>query len=186
MRKLYEALPLLSLFGYGYCTLDTPKNHHQRGTPVGKYVDLNLISGEEIQFEGKTSIWSLSPKIILGVILLPFFGLGLLFLVSAAITYYTTELAVTNRRIIAKFGLIARSTIEMDLTKVETLRVDQSILGRIFKFGSITVNGAGNPQTPIPGINSPMQFRKSFLEFQDSLGNKEHQQNIRSVVTEPA
>ena len=81
----------------------------------------------------------------------------------------TTELAFTNKRVIAKFGFISRKTIEIGLTKVESLQVDQGILGRIFNFGTLVISGAGNPQAPIPGISNPMTFRRSFMEFQDNL-----------------
>ena len=61
----------------------------------------------------------------------------------AAIHVLTTELALTNRRIIAKSGLIRRNTIELKTNRVESLGVNQGILGRIFNFGSIVVKGVG-------------------------------------------
>ena len=134
---------------------------------MGSYVETNLIKGEGIQYEGKTSIWFLLPKILLGLLLLPLNGIGLLLWISAAITYYTTELAITNRRVIAKFGLIRRQTIEMNISKVESIQVDQTILGRIFNFGSLFVSGAGDPKAPIRGISAPLQFRNAFFEVQE-------------------
>ena len=121
-------------------------------------------------YQGKVSIWSLAPLLLLGLIFLAFNGLGLLFLAAAAIRYFTTELAITNKRVIAKFGLISRSTIEINLQKIESIQVNQGILGRIFNFGSIVVSGAGNPQAPIPGISSPLQFRRAFVDTQESNG----------------
>jgi uncharacterized membrane protein YdbT with pleckstrin-like domain len=138
---------------------------------MGSYVESNLIKDEKVQYEGKTSIWSLLPKILLGLILLPFYGVGLLFWASAAITYFTTELAITNKRVIAKFGLIRRNTVEMNISKVESIQVDQGILGRIFNFGSVLVSGAGDPKAPIPGISHPLQFRKMFFEVQEGSSN---------------
>lgn len=134
---------------------------------MGTYVESNLIKDEKVQYEGKTSVWSLLPKILLGLILLPFYGIGLLLWISAAITYYTTELAITNKRVIAKFGLIRRNTVEMNISKVESIQVDQGILGRIFNFGSVLVSGAGDPKAPIPGISHPLKFRKMFFEVQE-------------------
>ena len=121
-------------------------------------------------YQGKVSIWSLVPLLLLGLIFLAFYGLGLLFWAAAAIRYLTTELAITNKRVIAKFGLISRSTIEINLQKIESIQVNQGILGRIFNFGSIVVSGAGNPQAPIPGISSPLQFRRAFIDTQESNG----------------
>lgn len=133
------------------------------------YIVENLLKNEEIQYEGTISVWALLPSIILGVLLLPAWGIGILFILSAFVTYKTTELAVTNRRIIAKTGFISRRTIEMNLDKVESVQVVQGILGRIFDFGSIVVSGAGNPQAPIPGISQPVKFRSEVFEVQESL-----------------
>lgn len=131
------------------------------------YVESTLINDEKVIYTAKVSLWSLAPLIIIGLVLTPFAGIGLIFLLAAYIRYKTTELAFTNKRVIAKFGFISRKTIELNLLKVESLQVEQSILGRIFNFGSIIISGAGNPQAPIPGISNPMTFRRSFMEFQD-------------------
>jgi len=135
---------------------------------MGSYVASNLINGETIKYEGKVSVWSLLPKILIGLVLLPVYGLGLLFWISAAITYYTTELAITDKRVVAKFGLIRRDTVEMNISKIESIQVEQGVIGRIFNFGSIVVAGAGDPKAPIPGISTPLMFRKRFFEVQES------------------
>lgn len=137
---------------------------------MGSYIESALTKGEQVVYQGKVSIWSLVPLMLLGLIFLAFYGLGLLFWAAAAIRYFTTELAITNKRVIAKFGLISRSTIEINLQKIESIQVNQGILGRIFNFGSIVVSGAGNPQAPIPGISSPLQFRRAFIDTQESNG----------------
>ena len=134
---------------------------------MGSYVEGTLIKDEKVIYEGKTSIWSLLPLIILGFIFLGLFGIGILFWIAAALRYITTELAFTNKRVIAKFGFISRRTIELNLTKVESVQVNQGILGRIFNYGTLVISGAGNPQAPIPGISNPMTFRRSFMEYQD-------------------
>ena len=135
---------------------------------MASYVEGALTKGEQVVHQGKVSIWSLAPLLLLGLVFLAFWGLGLLFWIAAAIKYFTTELAITNKRVIAKFGLISRSTIEINLQKIESIQVNQGILGRIFNFGSIVVSGAGNPQAPIPGISNPLQFRRAFVDTQES------------------
>ena len=137
---------------------------------MGSYVEGALTKGEQVVHQGKVSIWSLAALLLLGLIFLAFYGLGLLFWIAAAIRYFTTELAITNKRVIAKFGLISRSTIEINLQKIESIQINQGILGRIFNFGSIVVSGAGNPQAPIPGISNPLQFRRAFVDTQESNG----------------
>jgi uncharacterized membrane protein YdbT with pleckstrin-like domain len=76
---------------------------------------------------------------------------------------------VTNKRVIAKFGFISRRTVEIKLSKVESMQVEQGILGRIFNFGSLVVAGAGTPQAPIPGISDPLAFRTKFMETQENV-----------------
>ncbi|MBS9778144.1 MAG: PH domain-containing protein [Gammaproteobacteria bacterium] len=141
---------------------------------MGRYVESNLIRDEVVKYEAKTSIWSLLPLLILGTILLFLYGLGIVILIIAAIKYFTTELAITNKRVIAKFGFISRQTVELNISKVESIQVDQSILGRIFNFGSVVVSGAGNPRAPIPGISNPLNFRKMFFEIQEEISSKEN------------
>ena len=134
---------------------------------MASYIDGALIQGERVIYTGNISLWSLAHLIIPGVILLPVFGLGLLVLLAAFIRYKTTELAITNKRVIAKFGFISRHTVELNINKVEGIQVIQSISGRIFNFGSLIISGTGIQQAPIPGISNPLAFRRSFMDAQD-------------------
>ncbi|UOO81955.1 PH domain-containing protein [Uruburuella testudinis] len=79
----------------------------------------------------------------------------------------TTELALTNKKVIAKFGFIRRSTIELNLDKVESISVEQGFIGRIFNFGSIVVRGTGGSQAPIPYIAQPLEFRRQVNALLD-------------------
>ena len=132
------------------------------------YVEQVLTRDERVVHIGHISVWSLSLYIAAGLVLLPVFGVGLLFWIAAYVKYKTTELAITNKRVIDKFGFISRRTIEININKVESIQVDQGILGRIFNYGTLVVSGAGTPQAPIPGISDPIQFRKAFVEAQES------------------
>ncbi len=134
---------------------------------MASYIDGTLIKDERVTYIGHISLWSLAPLIALGFVTLPLFGLGLIFWGMAYIRYKTTELAFTNKRVIAKFGFISRQTIEINMSKIESIQVNQSILGRIFNFGKLIISGAGTPQAPIPGISNPMEFRRAFMESQD-------------------
>jgi len=131
------------------------------------YVEGALVKDERIVHLGHISLWSIWHLIALGIVLLPAFGIGLIFLVMAYIRYKTTELAITTRRVIVKFGFIRRSTVEINIAKVESIQVEQEVLGRLFNFGTLIISGAGTPQAPIPGISKPMLFRKAFIEAQD-------------------
>jgi uncharacterized membrane protein YdbT with pleckstrin-like domain len=84
---------------------------------------------------------------------------GLVAGIPALIRRSTTELAVTDRRVIYKSGVLARHTLEMNRSKVESVDVDQSVLGRILNFGTIVVRGTGGSLEPIRMISEPLAFR---------------------------
>jgi uncharacterized membrane protein YdbT with pleckstrin-like domain len=74
----------------------------------------------------------------------------------------TTELGVTNKRVIAKFGLISRRTIEQRVQKIESVRIEQGIWGRICDFGTILVHGTGGAITPIALVSDPFAFKRAI------------------------
>lgn len=84
---------------------------------------------------------------------------SLLTLLAAAVRRWTTEIAVTDRRVIFKRGLIRRHTIEMNMDKVETVDVDQSLVGRLLGYGDIVVRGTGSSIEPFRKIAAPLDFR---------------------------
>jgi uncharacterized membrane protein YdbT with pleckstrin-like domain len=79
--------------------------------------------------------------------------------IPALIRRISTELAVTDRRVIYKSGVLARHTLEMNRSKVESVDVDQSVLGRLCGFGTIVVRGTGGSLEPIRMISDPLTFR---------------------------
>ncbi|HMK69243.1 MAG TPA: PH domain-containing protein [Stellaceae bacterium] len=95
------------------------------------------------------------PGVLVGIVAL-YAWLG------AWIRRSTTELAVTNRRIIIKRGWISRRTIEMNMDKVESVDVLQSLMGRIFDYGDIVVRGTGSGLEPLRTVGSPLKLR-SFV-----------------------
>ena len=73
-----------------------------------------------------------------------------------------TEIAVTDRRVIYKKGLIRRRTNEMNMDKVESVKIDQSIFGRMFDFGNVTILGTGEGFNTLRTIASPIELRNSI------------------------
>jgi uncharacterized membrane protein YdbT with pleckstrin-like domain len=71
----------------------------------------------------------------------------------------TTEFAITDHRVIYKTGLLRRHTLEMNRAKVESVDVDQSLLGRILGYGTVVVRGTGGSLEPIGNIADPLAFR---------------------------
>lgn len=158
---------------------------------MASYVETIIGSGEHIVHVGRVSLLAiLSPLlggafliiVAIGLLLMPVgspnvtyavsgiaAALGVLVIVVALVRRSSTELAVTNRRVIAKFGLIARSTVEMNLAKIESVRVEQTIMGRLFGFGSIIVTGTGSTMDPIRFIANAIAFRQAIQAATDAL-----------------
>jgi uncharacterized membrane protein YdbT with pleckstrin-like domain len=106
-------------------------------------------------------VGDISAENILGCALLLW---GLYAMAMPIIEKETTELVITNRRIIAKFGLISRYTIEINLQKIESISVSQSIFGRMLNYGDLQIIGTGGTIEPIPNIGDPLMFRRKFDE----------------------
>jgi uncharacterized membrane protein YdbT with pleckstrin-like domain len=87
---------------------------------------------------------------------------GLYWFFTAWFHRWTTETDVTNLRVVHKTGFIKRRTFEMSLDKVESVDVNQSILGRILNYGDVTILGVGEGRETIRTIASPLAFR-SFI-----------------------
>ena len=139
---------------------------------MSSYVEKALVEGERVLYLGRLSLWSLFPQLFFGVLLTPIV-VGLFLLVPALVKYRSTELAVTNKRVIAKFGFVSRHTIELNVAKIESVQVEQGVVARMFDYGSIIVAGGGNPFAPVHGIANPLGFRRAFLEAQEqSLARK--------------
>ncbi len=149
------------------------------------YIDSNLMTGEDVVHKGHIHWFVFVPGVffvVLGISLLgidqengtgPVFGfivsiIGVASMIKAAIAKATTELAVTSKRVIAKTGLVSRNTVELNHQKVESFQVDQSIMGRIFGFGTLVINGTGGGKTPIKNISSPLIFRRQAMEIIDA------------------
>ena len=128
------------------------------------YIDDSLIEGERLVHRARMSWWSQFWLLLLGVVTLVAFGLGLIFLIWAAINVRSTELAITNRRVIAKTGFVRRHTVEINLDKVEALKVEQGVMGRFLNYGTIFLSGAGTSVAPLRNIADPLVFRRKFME----------------------
>jgi uncharacterized membrane protein YdbT with pleckstrin-like domain len=129
------------------------------------YVDTVLAGGEQVVYRGRVSGWSLFWWWFIGLLLLAV-GVGLVIWIIAWIKLRSTELAVTNKRVIAKFGFISRDTIEINLARIESVQVTQTVMGRMLDYGTIVFSGAGTPQATIPSIASPLEFRKAVVGAQ--------------------
>jgi uncharacterized membrane protein YdbT with pleckstrin-like domain len=90
--------------------------------------------------------------------------LGLILAIGAAIKRSAAELAVTNKRVVVKTGLLRSHSTETLLRQIEGITVDQGIFGRIFNYGTIIIEGTGTDKVPYTRIADPQALRLSVLE----------------------
>ncbi len=89
--------------------------------------------------------------------------LGILALLHAWFVRWITELAVTNYRVIYKRGFLSRRTVEMNMNKIETVDVEQSVLGRLMGFGTIRLRGTGQGIENLTQIAAPLELRRAIM-----------------------
>jgi uncharacterized membrane protein YdbT with pleckstrin-like domain len=137
------------------------------------YIDENLLPDEHVVYRADLH-WIIFARAILvlvvGLVLVvvPRIAqasvvvllIGVVMLVPPFVAYRTTELGVTNKRVIVKTGLFRRRTLELLLRQVEAILVDQSLLGRLFGFGSITLTGTGGVREIFHRVRDPLELRR--------------------------
>jgi uncharacterized membrane protein YdbT with pleckstrin-like domain len=149
---------------------------------MGRYIDDILQPGEKVLYSTNAHWIFYLPSIAAWIVALGFLLLSRMFVggtppllclalavIAALFALYkmltawfhrwTTETDVTNMRVVHKTGFIKRRTFEMSLDKVESVDVNQSILGRILNYGNVTVRGVGEGAETINTIASPLDFR---------------------------
>jgi len=152
---------------------------------MGRYIDDILQPGEKVLYSTNAHWIFYLPAIAAWIVAIVFVVLSRTFVadvsvllclsmaaISAVFALYktltawfhrwTTETDVTNLRVVHKTGFIQRRTFEMSLDKVESVDVNQSILGRILNFGDVTILGVGEGKETISTIASPLAFRNSI------------------------
>ena len=150
---------------------------------MASYVESIVGAGERVLYVGHVSFFAILSALVGGTILIvigaaaaalanPLAALiavvGIVWIVAGLIRRSSTELAVTNRRVIAKFGFVRRSTVELNIAKIESVRVEQSVTGRLFNYGSVYVTGTGSTMDPIPFISDPIAFRQAVQAATDA------------------
>jgi hypothetical protein len=156
------------------------------------YIEKNLVPGETVLYKTRLHwivvIWLLLAGVLLGAIGLVFCvggyeasgkgGLypgmiivGLLFLVAAAvwvgialIRKTSTEVAVSNKRVLIKTGFVSRKSIEVLLPKIESIGVDESGLGRMLGYGTVIIRGTGGTFETFNKIAHPNEFRRQVQQ----------------------
>lgn len=104
-----------------------------------------------------------------GLIALVIAVAGFAMLLGAVVRQSATELAITNRRLIAKYGFISRSTFELMINRVTGANFDQSIAGRMFGYGTILVHGAGGDVSPFDVVSNPQLFQRALMDVLEHM-----------------
>jgi uncharacterized membrane protein YdbT with pleckstrin-like domain len=159
------------------------------------YIERNLIPGEKIMY--RTGIhWSVlvGPTIVAAIIAAPGIALlayrdriagnqipvdavaaaGIALLVVAAIVLAynvikrnATEIAVTDRRVIIKTGMTSRRSLEIMIAKVESIGIDETVMGRVLGYGTVVIHGTGGTPEPFHKIAHPSEFRREVQQQVD-------------------
>ena len=154
---------------------------------MGRYIDEILQPGEKVLYSTNAHWIFYLPAIVAWIVALALLIVSLTVaaaipwavlgcwaaaaVVALAALYWTvrgwfhrltTETDVTDRRVVHKTGFIRRSTFEIALDKIESVDVDQTILGRILNYGDVTIMGVGEGRQRIPTIASPLAFRSAI------------------------
>jgi uncharacterized membrane protein YdbT with pleckstrin-like domain len=87
------------------------------------------------------------------------FLLAVILALRAWFIRWTNEIVVTDRRVIHAHGFIHRHTVEVNMDKIESVDVDQGVLGRIFNYGDVTIMGTGTTHEPLRDVDRPIAFR---------------------------
>ena len=163
------------------------------------YVESNLVPGESVIYETRLHWIVMLWHIILGCLLLGLPGVLLLYyaltqagieskilhamegggivllvcgvavILMGMVRRNATEMAVTNRRVVIKTGLVSRKTIEMLLDKVESIEVSETTFGRMMGYGTIVVIGTGGTLEPFHKVAHPLEFRSQVQQQIEKL-----------------
>lgn len=88
---------------------------------------------------------------------------GMLLMLRAWLRRASTEIVVTNRRVIYKRGLFSRHTVEMNVNRIETVDVEQGLGGRIWGYGTLLIHGTGSGFEPLVSVGSPLTVRNAII-----------------------
>jgi uncharacterized membrane protein YdbT with pleckstrin-like domain len=127
------------------------------------YVDEVLAPGERIaaraRFHWTTYFWPIFWTVLS-------LGVGIIitgpWMLAIWLRQKSTDLVVTDRRLIHKTGLIGREVVEHRLSKIETINVDQSVLGRVLNYGTVKVTGTGLSAIAFARIADPLGFKRAI------------------------
>lgn len=135
------------------------------------YIEANLYEGEELLYEGQfhwlhwARAWA--ALLVLGIVIF-----GIVYFIMEMIRLNTTDFAVTDRRVVLKKGLLSADLQEISLDAIEGSALNQSMFGRMFGYGKLTVHGRGEMHIDFPTMAKPKEFRLHAERSRQAIQNK--------------
>lgn len=126
------------------------------------YIEESLSSGEEVVALFRLHWFSRLPMVLWIILALPTLGLTLILAGYEFVRLRCIEQGLTNKRVVFKKGIISRSTEEMKLKSVETVEIEQGVLGRIFGYGEVKITGRGISDVVFRGVADPIAVKKQI------------------------
>lgn len=147
------------------------------------YIDNNLLHGEVVKFRTRMHwiiffnplFWSLLTVVIFyffpttPMLILPPLVVSIPLWVQQLISYACSEFAVTDKRLMLKVGWLSRYTVDLLLQRVESIQVEQSLLGRMLNYGTLLVHGTGGSNDRFVFVANPFGFRRAVEEQTEEL-----------------
>ena len=131
-----------------------------------KFIESTLPDNETIEMEISFH-WTHTLVAWLYLLVLGWLIIGIFLFISMYLEKWTTERALTNRRLILKRGFIRRKTEEISFNRVEEVNLSQSILQRILGSGDIKVTGTGAGEIMLKNIDDPLEVQKKVNELRN-------------------
>lgn len=123
------------------------------------YAERSLAPGETLEARARIH-WILWLRAVLALVFLGWILIGIYWCVRDVLFLISTEVALTNRRLIYKTGIFHRHTSDLILTSIEAVKIEQGFWGRLLAFGRIRVHGTGAEVWSTPLIERPVEFRR--------------------------
>lgn len=111
------------------------------------------------------SIWlaDAQPRFYAQVVAAAAAAVGLVMVLVVSVRRHATEIVVTDRRVIFKRGILSRHSVEMNVSKIETVDVEQGLWARLFNYGTLIIRGTGSGFEPLRGVGAPLAIRNAIV-----------------------
>jgi uncharacterized membrane protein YdbT with pleckstrin-like domain len=137
------------------------------------YVKKILAPGEQIIYQAKFP-WIYTLNSILALLLLGWAIIGIYIFIERQVRKATTEIIVTNHRLIVKTGWISRNVRELSLSTIEEIKLNQTFWGGVLGYGSLDIRGTGEGNIQLPAVDNPKELNVAISSARQSVGDPSH------------